>query len=208
MPATKKSASSKPKSTASKSTSKTPTVVPHAAVIAAVQTEIERLVTTSDLPRATLEAFSQFILRQVYPPQPLSIKELQKAIYQHFEVANATELKKSGSFKLASSGLGKLSLSDPEDCKKIYRRLIGVLPEEEGEVGYGCINGINIFKYDLPWRVFGLDPEKATDEDIKTAYRNLSKIYHPDIPNTGDDKIFQKINIYYKSLTEKFEQWQ
>lgn len=77
---------------------------------------------------------------------------------------------------------------------------------QEGEEGYGCINGINIFKYDLPWRVFGLDPDRATDEDIKAAFYRLSKIYHPDSP-TGDDKIFQRLTLFYKSLTEKFEQW-
>jgi DnaJ-class molecular chaperone len=75
-----------------------------------------------------------------------------------------------------------------------------VLPHEAEEEGYGCINGIDIFKYFQPWQVFDLDPKTATKEDIKQAYYKLSKIYHPDVSGSGDDKIFERINTMYKSL--------
>ncbi len=95
-----------------------------------------------------------------------------------------------------------LDLSKRESWESLYRKLIGVLPDEEDDQGYGCINGINIFKYDLPWRVFGLNPKTATTEDIKSAYHKLSSIYHPD--KGGDAEIFSRLNVFYKSLTEKF----
>jgi DnaJ-class molecular chaperone len=44
----------------------------------------------------------------------------------------------------------------------------------------------------------------ATTEEVKDAYRKLSKIYHPDIPQTGDSKIFERLTIFYKSLTDRF----
>jgi hypothetical protein len=172
----------------------------------AIALEIQRLSDAYAISRELLEDFARFVVRQLQPPPRLSVKELQKAVYDHFSVKNATELRKSSSFKLATSGIGKLSLSNVDDLEHIYCQHIGILPNEEGKVGYGCINGINIFKYDLPWRVFGLDPDKATDEDIKAAYYRLSKLYHPD-SQTGDDKIFQKLTLFYKSLMEKFEQW-
>ncbi|MFS8854754.1 MULTISPECIES: DnaJ domain-containing protein [unclassified Synechococcus] len=172
----------------------------------AIAAEIQRLSDTYGISKELLENFARFVVRQLQPPPRLSVKELQKAIYNHFGVKNAAELRKSASFRLATSGMGKLNLSKIDDLERIYRQHIGILPNEEGEEGYGCINGINIFKYDLPWRVFGLDPDRATDEDIKAAFYRLSKIYHPDSP-TGDDKIFQRLTLFYKSLTEKFEQW-
>jgi len=201
----KKSASTTPKATTPpKKPAKKAEAQPDPQI--AIAAEIQRLVETYGIAKDILEDLARFVTRQLQPPPQFTVKQLQTAIYQHFGVSNATDLKKSASFKLATSGMGKLSLSNRDDLERIYRRHIGILPYEEGEVGYGCINGINIFKYDLPWRTFGLDPHQATDQDIKAAYYRLSKMYHPDSP-TGDDKIFQRLNLFYKSLTEKFEQW-
>ncbi len=47
-----------------------------------------------------------------------------------------------------------------------------------------------------PYKVLGLD-SNATKKEIKKAYKDLSKIYHPDLTLTKKDKhliIFQKIN--------------
>ena len=84
-----------------------------------------------------------------------------------------------------------------------YRKCVGTLPEERNEFGYGCINGVNVLKYFHPWRVLGLDPKYTTEEDIQLAYDKLSAIYHPDVPETGDERIFNKINIMYRSVTAK-----
>jgi DnaJ domain len=100
---------------------------------------------------------------------------------------------------MATDGLF-LRLSEKESWKTLYRKFIGILPGEEKQTGYGCINGINIFNYFYPRQVFNLDSSTATTENIKQAYRNLSKIYHPDVPITGDNKVFDRINQMYKSL--------
>ncbi|NCR55889.1 MAG: J domain-containing protein [Microcystis panniformis Mp_MB_F_20051200_S9] len=174
-----------------------------------VELEIERLVTEYGYSKEILQDFTLFILQKESVSRPqkaksLPLLELKTKIYQHFDVKDTISLKKSGAFQMATSGIGKIDLSKKEGWEILYRKFIGILPHETNEQGYGCINGINIFKYNMPWNVFGLDPQVATTEEVKDAYRKLSKIYHPDIPQTGDSKIFERLTIFYKSLTDRF----
>ena len=81
-----------------------------------------------------------------------------------------------------------------------YRKWIGVLPEEQFEQGYGCINGTNIFKYGDCWRVFGLNSQYATAKDLKESYQRLIEIYHPDNSQTGDEVILKRIDQMYQSI--------
>lgn len=56
-----------------------------------------------------------------------------------------------------------------------------------------------------PYVVLGID-RSATAEGIKKAYRNLSKIYHPDMTLTKKEEyqiIFQKINSAYSNIKNK-----
>jgi hypothetical protein len=133
----------------------------------------------------------------------LSLPQLKKAIFEKFQVTDLATLRKSGSFQMLTGSLGKLELSKKEGWEIIYRKVIGILPGEEFETGEGCINGINIFKYDMPWKAFGLDSQRNTNDDVKVAYRDLCRIYHPDKP-TGDSAIFDRLTVFYKSLVETF----
>lgn len=57
-------------------------------------------------------------------------------------------------------------------------------------------------KYKNYYRILGLDSSKASDEEIKSAYRKLAKLYHPDL-NVGDELIadkFKEINEAYQVL--------
>ena len=137
------------------------------------------------------------------PTPKLTKEELKQSIYKRFNVKDTEALKKSNSFKMASSSLKDLNYRKTDTWERLYRKFIGVLPYEVNKQEYGTINGINIFTYNRPWQVFGLDPEIATTQDVKNSYRKLSKIYHPDIPNTGDANIFNRLTIFYESLTEK-----
>jgi len=132
--------------------------------------------------------------------QPLKIQDLKEAIYEHFGVKNTDELKKSERFKMATDGMDELNFAEKQTWEMLYRKWIDILPNETNEEGYGCINGINIFNYSRPWDVFNLDYETATQDDIKTAFRQLSKIYHPDNQETGDRKIFERLTQMYNSL--------
>ena len=48
--------------------------------------------------------------------------------------------------------------------------------------------------------MLGLSSAKATDEEIKSAYRNLAKKYHPDL-NGGDTSLSEK----FKDINEAYE---
>lgn len=187
--------------------------------------EISRLAGERSIDRAVLEDFAQFVIanhRKKSPsvskttkptsskqpgrgkPKPLTLAQLKSAVYNYFGVSDTKELKQSVSFQNSTDGLGTLNLAKKDGWELIYRRLIGILPDEENATGYGCINGIDIFKYFYPWKVFGLDGQTATKEDVQAAYRSLSKIYHPDVQETGDSKIFSRINSMYESLLDSF----
>ena len=175
-----------------------------------LQNEIARLAEIHGVSTLVFEEFAIFVIENYKKKEPISkltkikpltLTQIKAAIYQHFSAKNTTELKKSGAFKMATDGMDNLNLSTKDGWEKLYRKFIGILPGEENQQGYGCINGINIFNYFKPWQVFDLDPQIATTQDIKNAYRRLSKIYHPDVPETGDAAIFDCLSIMYKSIS-------
>lgn len=147
---------------------------------------------------AILEEFLGLV--QAGEEKPLSTVKIKAKVLAYFQVPDTSALKVSTAYKMAAEKVSGLDLRKKDSWKILYRLFVGVLPEEENCSGYGCINGLDIFKYFRPWQTFGLDPQVASPEDIKRRYRLLSKQYHPDIPETGDSKIFARITVFYKSL--------
>jgi hypothetical protein len=199
----------KTKSTKSKSakTSKEQTLVQ---LNSYLHNEASRLAEMHGISTSIFEEFARFVIENhkkkepvIKPPKikPLTLAQIKAAVYQNFSVKNTTELRKSGAFKMATDGMDIPSLSVKEDWEKLYRKFVGVLPGEENQQGYGCINGVNVFNYFKPWQVFDLDPQTATRKDIQNAYHKLSKIYHPDNSETGDAAIFDNLTIMYKSIS-------
>jgi DnaJ domain len=170
-----------------------------------VHDEITRLVKVKNLDAKMLEEFAHFVIQNSenntqQSISSLRVSDLKQAIYSRFNVRSTEELKKSGAFRSASIGIDSLNFRSKKTWEILYRKFIGILPGEENQEGYGCINGVNIFAYFKPWQVFALNPKTATKNDIKDAYYRLSKIYHPDNPKTGDRKIFEKIEVMYRSI--------
>ena len=54
------------------------------------------------------------------------------------------------------------------------------------------------------YKILGLDTSKATNEEIKLAYREQAKKYHPDINsnNRFSEERFKDINEAYKVLSD------
>jgi hypothetical protein len=171
-----------------------------------VQEEITRLseksqntVTHDDLEKLVLLAIDNDFSKSK-SEKSLKLAEIKEAIYKRFDVKDTEELKKSEQFKMATDGMGKLNLGKKETWEMLYRKWIDILPDEQNQEGYGCINGINIFDYFRPWQVFNLDSKTATKDDIKKSFYQLSKIYHPDNQKTGDRRIFERLDKMYKSI--------
>ncbi len=172
-----------------------------------VQDEIARIAKNGQVDVPCLERLAYLVLetsKKGDREKALGIGELKQGVYRRFNVENTDELKNSGRFKMATDGMGKFDFRLKSTWEMLYRRFVGVLPNERHQQGYGCINGVNVFDYFKPWQVFGLDPKASTKEDIKAAYRRLSKIYHPDNPNTGDREIFERIGLMYRSIVIVF----
>lgn len=130
----------------------------------------------------------------------MKLIEIKQVIYKRFGVSNTYELKNSPQFNMAIDGMEVLNLKSRNTWESMYRKWIGILPYETNQEGYGCINGINIFTYFMPWKVFNLDPKTSSKKDIKRAFYELSKVYHPNNKETGDEVIFNRLNQMYKSL--------
>jgi hypothetical protein len=183
---------------------------------AQINQEIERISALYQMDSAILLQFAEFVLENAKakaqpkpkPSKPkavkkLSLAQLKESVLKYFDVTDTKSLKKSAKFVMSTNGM-EISLTGKDGWETLYRKFIGILPGEDSEAGYGCINGIDIFKYSMPWKAFGLDPATAKPEDIKTAYRSLSKIYHPDVPTSGDARVFERLTQFYQSLTERF----
>jgi hypothetical protein len=177
-----------------------------------INSEISRIASAHGVEVTILEQFAEFVVANHRKKTPvakkpkvkkLTLAQVKEAVLGHFGVSDAKTLKKAPKFVMGTNGQN-IKLTGKEGWEALYRQFIGILPGEDSETGYGCINGINIFNYAFPWRVFGLDSKTATTDQVKTAYRNLSKIYHPDMPGTGDARIFDRLTVFYNSLTEVF----
>lgn len=178
-----------------------------------IQNEIKRLSEEQNIDSSVLEQFAYFVLldqnnvsnqkNKANRKKPLKMAELKEAVLGYFNVKDTKNLRKSSEFKLATEGLDNLNFKKKDSWEVLFRQFVGILPEDEGEEGIDCINGINIFKYFRPWQVFGLNPKEATEEDIKSAYRELSKKYHPDNSKTGNSKIFDRVNTMYQAINPK-----
>lgn len=176
-----------------------------------VLAEIVRIHGLQEINQATLEEFARFVIanhkkKEPKPPKPKALKpaEIKASVFDYFGVGEkrtAASLRKSSRFLMETEGMDLPSLSSNEGWKVLYREFVGYLPGEETQMGYGCINGVNIFQYFRPWRVFGLDPATATQQDKKDAYYALSRIYHPDNQESGDARIFDLIKNMYASIS-------
>ena len=138
-----------------------------------------------------------FLSPKAKKPKAMTLAAAKKAVLSNFGCKTVTELRKNKNFTMSMTG-ETIALKSKADWMKLYRRWIGVPPEERDQTGSNCINGINVLENFRPWHVFGLDSKTASKEDVKNAFRALAKVHHPD--KGGDKQVFERIQKMRDSL--------
>ena len=161
-----------------------------------VEILIQDLLGSGPITFDSLLAFAERIngVKFKEPPKPkekaLAMTTAKQAVLEKFACKNATELRRNKTFMMSMTG-EEVSLKTKDDWMKLYRRWVAVPEDERNRSGPTCINGIDVLENFRPWHVFGLDPKKATAEDVKASFRNLVKVHHPDAG--GDPRVFERL---------------
>lgn len=114
----------------------------------------------------------------------------KKAVLAYFVCNTATQLITCLPFRIQIDG-EEIGLKTTEDWLNLYRKFIAIPEHERNGTGPTSVNGIDVMQNFLPWPVFGLDPSTAAADDVKTAFRDLAKIHHPDMG--GDARVFERL---------------
>ena len=110
----------------------------------------------------------------------MSISLIKQKVSNSWGKANYKELKKDKGWMQYHKSSG-LNGSLRKTWEIYYREWVN-LPADEQNLpsSKNVINGIDIFQNFRPWEAFNLDRKTATREDVKNAFRRLSKRFHPD----------------------------
>ena len=160
-----------------------------------VESLIQQLL-ISQLTADELMAFAVQVNGTAFKARPkakknaMTMKQAKDAVLIQFGCKTATELRKNKTFTMGMTG-EEYGLKTLDDWTRLYRRWVGVPESERSLEGPTCINGIDVLENFRPWHVFGLDPESATAEDVKTSFRELVKTHHPDAG--GDPRVFERL---------------
>ena len=162
-----------------------------------VKAKIYELVKEYDYDEKVLLSFAEFVNGGAFKPVEPSMQDLKNAVIKAFECSSYQSLKQNGIFKLFVQE-HKLKMNNKEAWLKVYRKFVGLPDSERNSIGATAINGVDVLRNFLPWKVFDLDPKAATAEDIKTAFNQLAKEHHPD--HGGDADVFEKLKTMRDSL--------
>lgn len=162
-----------------------------------VKERIGELLAAGTPTAESLMAFAEFINGKPFPEPTLTVTQLKEAVCRVFGCSTTAELRKSNEFNLAMTGRS-FNLKTKADWLKLYREWVGVPAAERGKTGNTCINGIDVLENFRPWHVFSLNPQTATAEDIKEAFRRLAKEHHPDAG--GDPRVMERLQKMRDSL--------
>ena len=161
-----------------------------------VEALIRELVGSEQVTQSALWAFAEKINGAPFKEsaktknQALTLATVKSAVLAKFQCRTVAELRKNKTFIMSMTG-EQVSLKTKDDWLRLYRRWVAVPESERNKTGPTCINGIDVLENFRPWHVFGLDPKQATSEDVKTAFRDLVKIHHPDAG--GDPRVFERL---------------
>jgi len=162
-----------------------------------VRAEIRQLAQKYDYDEQVLLKFAEFVNGGAFKPVEPSMQELKVAVITAFECSSYQELKQNGIFTLFVQE-HKLKMNQKTAWLKAYRKFVGLPENELNAISNTSINGVDVLRNFLPWEVFQLNPKTATSEDIKSAFNQLAKEYHPD--HGGHPDVFEKLKSMRDSL--------
>ena len=144
-----------------------------------------------------LLSFSEFINGGTFKLVEPSMQDLKNAVISAFNCSSYQELKRDSSFKLFVQE-NHLQMNTKAAWLKVYRKFVGLPESERNSIGNTSINGVDVLRNFLPWKVFDLDPKTATPDEIKSAFNKLAKEHHPD--HGGNSAVFEQLKIMRDSL--------
>jgi hypothetical protein len=162
-----------------------------------VRVKIRELAQQYQYDEQVLLNLAEFVNGGEFKAVEPSMQELKDAVIKAFNCSSYQELKKNGNFQLFSKDHG-LKMTNKDAWLIVYRKFVGLPDSERNSIGTTSINGVNVLRNFLPWKVFNLDPKAATTEDIKAAFNKLAKEHHPD--HGGNADVFEQLKIMRDSL--------
>ncbi|MEM6503425.1 MAG: J domain-containing protein [Cyanobacteria bacterium P01_C01_bin.89] len=162
-----------------------------------VRAEVRRIAPLYGYDAQVLLEFAEFVNGRPFKAVEPSMTELKAAVISAFDCSSYQQLKKETSFMLFVKDQ-KLKMTTKAAWLKAYRKFVGLPDSERNAIGETAINGVDVLRNFLPWKVFDLNPKIATEEDIKKAFNSLAKVHHPDVG--GSAEIFDRLKEMRDSL--------
>lgn len=162
-----------------------------------VRREVRRLAEECGYSEVILFGLAEFVNGGEFKPVEPTMQELKQAVLDSFGCSSYKELKKTSGFSLFVQE-HDLKMNRKSSWLKVYRKFVGLPEHERNSIGSTSINGVDVLRNFLPWKVFDLDPKTATAGDIKSAFNQLAKEHHPDRGGRAD--VFEKLKSMRDSL--------
>jgi hypothetical protein len=162
-----------------------------------IRTKIRELATSHQYDAQVLLEFAEFVNGRPFKPTEPSLQELKDAVIAAFNCSSYDQLKKETSFMLFVKD-NKLKMTNKEAWLKAYRKFVGLPDSERDAISSTSINGVDVLRNFLPWKVFDLDPKTATADDIKRTFNQLAKQHHPD--HGGNAEVFDRLKAMRDSI--------
>jgi hypothetical protein len=162
-----------------------------------VRAEVRKVAQAHDYDEEVLLKLAEFVHGGKFAPVEPSMGEMKAAVIQAFGCSSYNQLKNETSFALFTQDQ-KLKMNTKAAWLKAYRRFVGLPDSERDAIGSTSINGVDVLRNFLPWKVFDLNPKTATPADIKKAFNQLALEHHPD--HGGDPAVFERLKSMRDSI--------
>lgn len=167
-----------------------------------IRSRIREICRTNNYNEEILLEFAEFVNGGKFKPVEPSMQELKDAVIEAFGYSSYAELSKDGSFSLFVKS-NSLKMINKDAWLKVYRKFVGLPESEKDSIGVTSINGVDVLRNFLPWKVFDLNPKDATAEDIKAAFNKLAKEHHPDYG--GNPEVFERLKNMRDSILSAYK---